>query len=395
MTAVVGGDGQCHGSILAAAANGEADRPAVRTIHGVSAAPSEPSPTDLPTHFVPADVEGPLYERWVERGYFTADPDSGKPPWSLVIPPPNVTGTPAHRARARAVDDGRADPARADARLRHAVAARHGPRQHRGATTSSSATSPRPRARAATDYTREEFIAKAWDWKNRYGGQILGQMRRLGDGVDWSRERFTMDDGLSRGRAHDLQAALRRRPDLPRRADHQLVPARHDRALRRRGRPRRRAGRARLDPLRRRGDASIVVATTRAETMLGDTAVAVHPDDERYRHLVGTHVALPLTNRAIPIVADEHVDPSFGTGAVKVTPAHDPNDFEIGRRHDLPMPTIMDERARDHRARPVRRASTAWRRATRSSRRCARRAASSPRSVPTCTRSGTARAATR
>ena len=93
------------------------------------------------------------------------------------------------------------------------------------------------------------------------------------------------------------------------------------------------------------GDASIVVATTRAETMLGDTAVAVHPDDERYRHLIGTEVALPLTNRRIPIIADEHVDPSFGTGAVKVTPAHDPNDFEIGRRHDLPMPIIMDERA--------------------------------------------------
>ena len=142
------------------------------------------------------------------------------------------------------------------------------------------------------------------------------------------------------------------------------------------------------------GDASIVVATTRAETMLGDTAVAVHPDDERYRHLIGTEVALPLTNRRIPIIADEHVDPSFGTGAVKVTPAHDPNDFEIGRRHDLPMPTIMDERGGDHRARPVRRASTGSRRASRSSPRCARTAASSPRSVRTCTRSGTARAAT-
>ena len=143
------------------------------------------------------------------------------------------------------------------------------------------------------------------------------------------------------------------------------------------------------------GDASIVVATTRAETMLGDTAVAVHPDDERYRHLIGTEVALPLTNRRIPIIADEHVDPSFGTGAVKVTPAHDPNDFEIGRRHDLPMPTIMDERGGDHRARPVRRASTGSRRGSRSSPRCARTAASSPRSVRTCTRSGTARAATR
>ena len=169
-------------------------------------------------------------------------------------------------------------------------------------------------------------------------------MRRLGDGVDWSRERFTMDPGLSRA----VQTVFKRMYDdgLIYRAERIInwCPAVPDGAVGHRGRALRRRRRAGLDPLRRQGDASIVVATTRAETMLGDTAVAVHPDDERYRHLVGTEVELPLTGRRIPVVADDHVDPAFGTGAVKVTPAHDPNDFEIGRRHGLPSLTILDER---------------------------------------------------
>jgi valyl-tRNA synthetase len=194
------------------------------------------------------------------------------------------------------------------------------------------------------DYTREEFVDKAWEWKQRYGGQILGQMRRLGDGVDWTRERFTMDDGLSRA----VQTIFKRLydEDLIYRAERIInwcprdLTALSDAEVDHFDEP------GELVSIRYGdGDASIIVATTRAETMLGDTAVAVHPGDERYRHLIGTKVALPLTNRTIPIIADEHVDPSFGTGAVKVTPAHDPNDFEIGRRHNLPMPAIMDERA--------------------------------------------------
>jgi valyl-tRNA synthetase len=194
------------------------------------------------------------------------------------------------------------------------------------------------------DLGREAFVQRVWDWKEEYGGRILGQMRRLGDGVDWSRERFTMDAGLSRAvqtifkRLYDDELIYRAERIInwcPRcrtalsdiEVDHteddgELVSIRYG-----------------------DGENSIVVATTRAETMLGDTAVAVHPDDERYKHLVGTEVALPLTNRRIPIVADEHVDPTFGTGAVKVTPAHDPNDFEIGQRHNLPAITVMDESA--------------------------------------------------
>ena len=303
---------------------------------------SGPERPNLPSQYTPADVEGALYERWVERGYFTADPTTDKPRFSLVIPPPNVTGS-LHIGHA--LEQSMMDALTRRARMRgfdtlwlpgmdhasigvHALVERH---------------LSETEGKGRFDYKREEFVAKAWDWKERYGGQILGQMRRLGDGVDWSRERFTMDDGLSRA----VQTIFKRLYDdeLIYRAERIInwcprdLTALSDAEVEHEDEP------GELVSIRYGdGDAAIVVATTRAETMLGDTAVAVHPDDDRYRHLVGTEVALPLTNRRIPIVADEHVDPRFGTGAVKVTPAHDPNDFEIGRRHNLPMPTIMDER---------------------------------------------------
>jgi valyl-tRNA synthetase len=307
----------------------------------VNATPSDARPT-LPSQYSPAEVEGELYERWVERGYFTADPSSDKPRFSLVIPPPNVTGS-LHIGHA--LEQSMMDALTRRARMRgfdalwlpgmdHASIAVHALVERHLSETE---------GKGRFDYKRDEFVAKAWEWKERHGGQILGQMRRLGDGVDWSRERFTMDEGLSRAvqtifkRLYDDDLIYRAERIInwcPRdltalsdaEVDHEDVPGE-------------------LVSIRYGdGDASIVVATTRAETMLGDTAVAVHPDDERYQHLIGTEVALPLTNRRIPIVADEHVDPAFGTGAVKVTPAHDPNDFEIGRRHELPNLTIMDER---------------------------------------------------
>ena len=299
--------------------------------------------TGLPSQYDPSAVEGTLYERWVERGYFTADPSSDKPPFSLVIPPPNVTGS-LHIGHA--LEQSMMDAITRRERMRgkdvlwlpgmdHAsIAVQNLVERHLGETE----------GKSRSDYSRDDFIAKAWEWKERYGGQILGQMRRLGDGVDWSRERFTMDEGLSRA----VQTIFKRLydEDLIYRAERIInwcprdCTALSDIEVDHADEP------GELVSIRYGdGDASIVVATTRAETMLGDTAVAVHPDDERYRHLVGTEVQLPLTNRMIPIVADEHVDPSFGTGAVKVTPAHDPNDFEIGRRHNLPMLTIMDERA--------------------------------------------------
>ena len=193
------------------------------------------------------------------------------------------------------------------------------------------------------DLGREQFVERVWQWKAECGGKILNQMRRLGDGVDWSRERFTMDAGLSRA----VQTVFKRLFDdgwiyraeriinwCPRcqtaLSDVEVEHSQDEGEL--------------ISIRYGDGAASIVVATTRVETMLGDTAVAVHPDDQRYRHLVGTEIEVPLTGRRVPVVADEHVDPEFGTGAVKVTPAHDPNDFEIGHRHNLSTLTIMDER---------------------------------------------------
>jgi valyl-tRNA synthetase len=294
---------------------------------------------------VPADVEEQLYEGWVARGYFTADADSERPPFSLVIPPPNVTGG-LHLGHA--LEQSMMDALTRHARMRgfdvlwlpgmdHAsIAVQNLVERHLAETE----------GKSRHDYDRDEFIAKAWEWKERFGGQILGQMRRLGAGVDWSRERFTMDAGLSRA----VQTIFKRLYDdgLIYRAERIInwcprdltalsdIEVEHEEEA------------GELVSIRYgdpdAGDEPIVVATTRAETMLGDTGVAVHPDDERYQHLIGRTVALPLTNRRVPIVADTHVDPAFGTGAVKVTPAHDPNDFEIGRRHDLPQLTIMDER---------------------------------------------------
>ncbi|MGV9301182.1 valine--tRNA ligase [Amycolatopsis sp. NPDC003676] len=298
--------------------------------------------TDLPGAWDPAAEEAPMYDRWVAAGYFTADASSEKPPFSIVLPPPNVTGS-LHMGHA--LNHTLMDAMSRRRRMQGYEVLWLPGMDHAGIATQNVVERQLAgEGLSRHDLGREKFVERVWEWKAEYGGKILGQMKRLGDGVDWSRERFTMDENLSEAvqtvfknfydagliyRAERIinwcprcQTAL---SDIE--VDHndddgELVSIRYG-----------------------DGDASIVVATTRAETMLGDTAVAVHPDDERYAHLVGTEIELPLTGRKIPVVADRHVDPEFGTGAVKVTPAHDPNDFEIGRRHDLPMLTVMNERA--------------------------------------------------
>ncbi|GLP69984.1 valine--tRNA ligase [Streptomyces sp. TUS-ST3] len=296
--------------------------------------------TELPTQYAPAEVEGALYERWVEKGYFTADAKSDKPPYTIVIPPPNVTGS-LHLGHA--FQHTLMDALTRRKRMQGYEALWLPGMDHAGIATQNKVEQQlAEEGKSRHDLGREEFVERVWQWKEEYGGRILGQMRRLGDGVDWSRERFTMDEGLSKAvltifkRLYEDELIYRAERIInwcPRcltaisdiEVEYQedageLVSIRYG-----------------------EGEDSLVVATTRAETMLGDTAVAVHPDDERYRHLIGKQIKLPLTNRTIPVVADTHVDPAFGTGAVKVTPAHDPNDFEIGRRHDLPSLTIMDE----------------------------------------------------
>ncbi|WP_027931678.1 valine--tRNA ligase [Amycolatopsis thermoflava] len=296
----------------------------------------------LPAAWNPADEEAALYQRWVDAGYFTADAGSDKPPFTIVLPPPNVTGS-LHMGHA--LNHTLMDVMTRRRRMQGYEVLWLPGMDHAGIATQNVVERELAKSgKSRHDLGREKFVERVWDWKAEYGGKILGQMRRLGDGVDWSRERFTMDEGLSRA----VQTMFKRLYDdgLIYRAERIInwcprcltalsdIEVEHS------------EDEGELVSIRYGdGENSIVVATTRAETMLGDTAVAVHPDDERYKHLVGTEVELPLTGRRIPVIADEHVDPEFGTGAVKVTPAHDPNDFEIGRRHDLPMPTIMDERA--------------------------------------------------
>jgi valyl-tRNA synthetase len=302
--------------------------------------------TELPSQYVPASVEAPLYERWLQRGYFTANADSDKPPFTIVIPPPNVTGS-LHIGHAF-------EHTLMDALTRRARMAGFETLWLPGmdhASIAVHALVERELAREGTnrrELGRDGFVERVWRWKEQHGGAILAQMRRLGDSVDWSRERFTMDEGLCRA----VQTMFKRLYDdgLIYRAERLVNWSPVLRSV---------LSDAEVDHREVEGELvsmtygsldgsepSIVVATTRVETMLGDVAVAVHPADERYRQLIGTLVELPLTGRLIPVIADEHVDPEFGTGAVKVTPAHDPNDFEIGRRHGLAMISIMDEEGR-------------------------------------------------
>ncbi|BCJ44910.1 valine--tRNA ligase [Actinoplanes ianthinogenes] len=296
----------------------------------------------LSAQYQPGDVEQSRYERWVSQGYFTADPKSDKPPFSIVIPPPNVTGS-LHVGHA--LDHTIQDTLVRLKRMQGYEVLWLPGMDHAGIATQNVVERKLAEQQLSRhDLGREKFVAKVWEWKAESGGAILGQMRRLGDSVDWSRERFTMDEGLSRA----VQTIFKRlyEDELIYRANRiinwcpRCLTALSDIEVEHTN------DEGELVSIRYgEGENAIVVATTRAETMLGDTAVAVHPDDERYKHLVGTEVELPLTGRRIPIVADEHVDPAFGTGAVKVTPAHDPNDFEIGQRHNLPSLTVMDERA--------------------------------------------------
>ncbi|MGW6580811.1 valine--tRNA ligase [Streptomyces globisporus] len=297
---------------------------------------------ELPTTYAPADVEGKLYERWVERGYFEADEHSEKPPYSIVIPPPNVTGS-LHLGHA--FEHTLIDALVRRKRMQGFEALYQPGMDHAGIATQNVVERELGKeGKSRHDLGREAFVERVWQWKNESGGQISGQMRRLGEGVAWSRERFTMDEGLSKA----VQTVFKQMYDdgliyraeriinwcprcLTAISDIEVEYQEDDGEL--------------VSMTYGEGDETIVVATTRAETMLGDTAVAVHPDDERYRHLIGKQIKLPLTDRTIPVVADHHVDPEFGTGAVKVTPAHDPNDFEIGNRHDLPFITVLDERA--------------------------------------------------
>src|SRR5918992_5391722 len=286
------------------------------------------------------EIEAKWYARWAESGAFKPAKGDG-PYFSIVIPPPNVTGS-LHMGHA--LDHSIQDALIRRRRMQGAEALWLPGMDHAGIATQNVVERELAKEGLSRhDLGRDAFVKRVWQWKAESGGRILGQMRRLGDSVDWDRESFTMDEQRSRavltmfkrlyedGLVYRAERIINWCPRcLTALSDIEVEHSDDEGEL--------------VSIRYGEGDASIVVATTRAETMLGDTGVAVHPDDERYQHLIGTEVELPLTGRRIPIVADAHVDPQFGTGAVKVTPAHDPNDFEIGQRHNLPSLTIMDER---------------------------------------------------
>ncbi|WP_313675298.1 valine--tRNA ligase [Mycolicibacterium sp.] len=311
-----------------------------------AAADSPPGPEGLPKAWDPGAVETDIYQGWVDAGYFTADASSGKPPYSIVLPPPNVTGS-LHMGHA--LDHTLMDALTRRKRMQGYEVLWLPGMDHAGIATQTLVEKQlAAHGETREGLGRERFTEKVWEWKQQSGGTIGAQMRRLGDGVDWSRDRFTMDERLSRAvrtifkRLYDagliyraerlvnwspvLQTAISDLEVKYEEVEGELVSFRY----------------GSLDD----AQPHLVVATTRLETMLGDTAIAVHPDDDRYRHLVGKTLPHPFQDREIIVVADTHVDPEFGTGAVKVTPAHDPNDFEIGLRHNLAMLSIMDTRGR-------------------------------------------------
>ncbi len=293
----------------------------------------------------PGEVEDRLYAEWVEKGYFTPSVDPDKEPFTIVIPPPNVTGQ-LHMGHAL-------DETLQDILIRYKRMAGFSTlwvpgTDHAGIATQIKVEEQLRKEEGLTRYDlgREAFTERVWDWKHKYGTRIINQLKKLGSSCDWTRERFTMDENLSKA-VKEVFVSLYEK-GLIYQGERIInwcpccITALSD---------------AEVEYAEQSGhfwhirypvkdsDESFVIATTRPETLLGDTAVAVHPDDERYQHLIGKMLILPLVNREIPVVADEYVDKEFGTGAVKITPAHDPNDFEVGARHNLPIIKVLDDNA--------------------------------------------------
>ncbi len=304
----------------------------------------------MATPYDPQSIEARHYARWEEAGYFA--PQGSGQPYAIVIPPPNVTGT-LHMGHA--FQDTIMDALIRYHRMRGCRTLWQPGTDHAGIATQMVVERLlSAEGQSKHDLGREKFVERVWEWKTHSGGRITQQLRRLGSSVDWSRERFTMDPGLSdavtevfvqlydEGLIYRGKRLVNWDPVLHT-ALSDLEVLSHEESGK--------MWRFRY-PLAD-GSGHLVVATTRPETMLGDTAVAVHPDDSRYTGLIGKSVRLPLAEREIPIIADEYVDPEFGTGCVKITPAHDFNDYEVGRRHDLPLINILDPDARLNEAVPA------------------------------------------
>ena len=295
----------------------------------------------LPTVYDPKEVEDRWYRYWLENKYFHGEPDAKHEPFSVVIPPPNVT---ANLHIGHALDNTMQDILVRFNRMNGKNTTWIPGTDHAGIATQIKVEQMLREQEGITrhDLGRDEFLKRVWAWKEKYGSTIINQLKKLGASCDWDRERFTMDEGCSQAvrevfvRLYEkgliyqgdyiinwcprCQTALSdvevEHTDMQGHFWHIRYPFAD-------------------------GSGYITIATTRPETMLGDTAIAVHPDDERYQSIIGKEVILPLVGRHIPIVADEYVDPEFGTGMVKITPGHDPNDFEVGQRHSLPIETVI------------------------------------------------------
>ncbi|WP_025288920.1 valine--tRNA ligase [Bibersteinia trehalosi] len=297
--------------------------------------------------FNPSAVEQALYQHWESQGYFKPSEDVNAPSYCIAIPPPNVTGS-LHMGHA--FQQTLMDTLIRFNRMEGNNTLWQAGTDHAGIATQMVVERKIAAEEGKTrhDYGREAFINKIWDWKAYSGGTISQQMRRLGNSIDWDRERFTMDEGLSNAvkevfvRLHEEGLIYRGKrlvnwdPKLHTAISDLEVENKESKGSLWHFRYPLANGAKTADGLN-----YLVVATTRPETMLGDTAVAVHPEDERYQSLIGKTVILPLANREIPIIADEYVDREFGTGVVKITPAHDFNDYEVGKRHGLPMVNVM------------------------------------------------------
>lgn len=292
--------------------------------------------------FEPEKVEAQHYDKWEKEGNFAANPDSNKAPFCVMMPPPNVTGS-LHMGHA--LNMTMQDILTRYNRMNHKDALWQPGTDHAGIATQMVVERMLDaEGKSRREMGRESFLEKVWEWKEESGGTIVNQVRRLGASPDWERERFTMDEGLSKA-VRKVFVQLYKEGLIYR--DNRLVnwdPKLHTAISDLEVEQKEQKGHMWHIRYPVEGDEErfITVATTRPETMLGDTAIAVHPDDDRYKDLVGKFASLPIAGRPIPIIADEYSDPEKGSGAVKITPAHDFNDFEVGKRHDLPMINIFD-----------------------------------------------------
>ena len=300
---------------------------------------------ELEKTYNPSAIEEKIYERWLAKGYFHAKPNKDKKPFTIVMPPPNITGQ-LHMGHA--LDNTMQDILTRYKRMQGYEALWQPGTDHAAiATEVKVIESLKKQGIEKADLGRDGFLEKCWDWRKEYGGKIINQLHKLGSSADWERERFTMDEGCSKA-VQEVFIKLYEKGYIYKGSriinwcpvcktsisDAEVIHEDQEGSF------------WHINyPIVGEEGRFVEIATTRPETLLGDTAVAVNPEDERYEDLIGKMLKLPLTDREIPVIADAYVDKEFGTGCVKITPAHDPNDFEVGRRHSLPEINIMNDDA--------------------------------------------------